>query len=136
MSRSTTLFKMEHPYNLCSRMFILEYIRELGVKRIKEKLTDGEAKFWLYKFEGDDQQDEYDFQWEYLLFEIPLSNLGAIATRYQTDIEAIEKARESKYKQRIAQVQEEQEKEPASISLYDLAQAEINRDQDTSKLTL
>lgn len=46
------MFKLQHPQDLVSRLFILEYIKELGPNTIKEKLTDGEANFWLYKFEG------------------------------------------------------------------------------------
>ncbi len=127
---------MEHPYNLCSRMFILEYLRELGPERVNEELTEGEARFWLYRFENTEGEVEHDFNWEYLLFEIPLSTLGNIAGRFQVEIEAIEKAREPKYQSKIKIAQEEEKKAPASISLYDLAQAEINKDQDTSQLTL
>ena len=42
------MFKLQHPQDLVSRSFILEYIKELGPDTIKEKLTDGEANFWLY----------------------------------------------------------------------------------------
>ena len=134
--KNNTLFKMEHPYNLCSRMFILEYLKDLGPNVVKEKLTEGEHRFWLYKFEGENNVIEYDFNWEYLLFVIPLENLGTIAGRYEKEIEEIEKARESRYQARIKQVEEGERKAPASISLYDMAQAEIAKDQDTSQLTL
>ena len=117
-------------------MFILEYLRELGPERVNEELTEGEARFWLYRFENTEGEVEHDFNWEYLLFEIPLSTLGNIAGRFQVEIEAIEKAREPKYQSKIKIAQEEEKKAPASISLYDLAQAEINKDQDTSQLTL
>ena len=56
MNNTTALFKLQHPEDLISRLFILEYIRELGVEKIKEKLTEGETKFWLYSFEGDNSE--------------------------------------------------------------------------------
>ena len=90
------MFKLQHPQDLVSRLFILEYIKELGPNTIKEKLTDGEANFWLYKFEGE-EKIEYDFNWEYLLFVIPLSNLSHIMERYLDEVEKIEQKRQSKY---------------------------------------
>ena len=48
------MFKLQQPQDLVSRLFILEYIRELGVETIKDKLTAGEAKFWLYSFKGEE----------------------------------------------------------------------------------
>ena len=37
MNNTTALFKLQHPEDLISRLFILEYIRELGEEKIKEK---------------------------------------------------------------------------------------------------
>ena len=84
------MFKLQHPQDLVSRLFILEYIKELGVDIIQPKLTEGEAHFWLYKFEGEDNTVQYDFNWEYLLFVIPLSNLSHIMERYLDEVEEIE----------------------------------------------
>ena len=74
------MFKLQHPQDLISRLFILEYVKELGVDLVIDRLSEGERNFWVYKFEGD-ENIQYDFNWEYLLFVIPLSNLSKIMER-------------------------------------------------------
>ena len=118
------MFKLQHPQDLVSRLFILEYIKELGPDTIKEKLTDGEANFWLYKFEGE-EKIEYDFNWEYLLFVIPLSNLSHIMERYLEEVEKIEKKRQSEYNRYKEEHFKEEIAKPADINLYDIARADM-----------
>ena len=129
------MFKLQHPQDLVSRLFILEYIKELGPDIIKEKLTDGEANFWLYKFEGE-EKIEYDFNWEYLLFVIPLSNLSHIMERYLDEVEEIEKKRQSQYKKLIQERYEQEAAEPAEINLYDYAKADMDQKNNTSNLII
>lgn len=129
------MFKLQHPQDLVSRLFILEYIKELGVDIIKEKLTDGEANFWLYKFEGE-EKIEYDFNWEYLLFVIPLPNLSHIMERYLDEVEEIEKKRQSQYKKLIQEKYEQEAAEPAEINLYDYAKADIEQKNNPSNLII
>ena len=118
------MFKLQHPQDLVSRLFILEYIKELGPDTIKEKLTDGEANFWLYKFEGE-KKIEYDFNWEYLLFVIPLSNLSHIMERYLDEVEKIEEKRQSEYNRYKEEHLKEELAKPVDINLYDIARADI-----------
>ena len=125
------MFKLQHPQDLVSRLFILEYIKELGPDIIKEKLTDGEANFWLYKFEGEEKV-EYDFNWEYLLFVIPLSNLSHIMERYLDEVEKIEQKRQSEYNRYKEEHLKEELAKPADINLYDIARADIKN--QSSKL--
>ena len=130
------MFKLQHPQDLVSRLFILEYIKELGPNTIKEKLSEGEANFWLYKFEGEEEV-EYDFNWEYLLFVIPLSNLSHIMERYLDEVEKIEQKRQSEYNRyKEEHLKEEHLKEelakPADINLYDIARADMKN--QSSKL--
>ena len=129
------MFKLQHPQDLVSRLFILEYIKELGPDIIKEKLTDGEANFWLYKFEGE-EKIEYDFNWEYLLFVIPLPNLSHIMERYLDEVEEIEKKRQSQYKKLIQEKYEQEAAEPAEINLYDYAKADIEQKNNPSNLII
>ena len=126
------MFKLQHPQDLVSRLFILEYIKELGPDTIKEKLTDGEANFWLYKFEGENEKLQYDFNWEYLLFVIPLSNLSHIMERYLDEVEKIEQKRQSEYNRYKEEHLKEELAKPADINLYDLARADIKN--QSSKL--
>lgn len=118
------MFKLQHPQDLVSRLFILEYIKELGPDIIKEKLTDGEANFWLYKFEGE-EKIEYDFNWEYLLFVIPLSNLSHIMERYLDEVEKIEQKRQSEYNRYKEEHLKEELAKPVDINIYDIARADI-----------
>ena len=118
------MFKLQHPQDLVSRLFILEYIKELGPNTIKEKLSEGEANFWLYKFEGEEKV-EYDFNWEYLLFVIPLSNLSHIMERYLEEVEKIEKKRQSEYNRYKEEHLKEELAKPADINLYDIARADM-----------
>ena len=130
------MFKLQHPQDLVSRLFILEYIKELGVDIIQPKLTEGEAHFWLYKFEGEDNKVQYDFNWEYLLFVIPLSNLSHIMERYLDEVEEIEKKRQSQYKKLIQEKYEQEAAEPAEINLYDYAKADIEQKNNPSNLII
>ena len=118
------MFKLQHPQDLVSRLFILEYIKELGPDTVKEKLTDGEANFWLYKFEGEEKV-EYDFNWEYLLFVIPLSNLSHIMERYLDEVEKIEEKRQSEYNRYKEEHLKEELAKPVDINIYDIARADI-----------
>lgn len=130
------MFKLQHSQDLVSRLFILEYIKELGVDIIQPKLTEGEAHFWLYKFEGEDNTVQYDFNWEYLLFVIPLSNLSHIMERYLDEVEEIEKKRQSQYKKLIQEKYEQEAAEPAEINLYDYAKADIEQKNNPSNLII
>lgn len=118
------MFKLQHPQDLVSRLFILEYLKELGPDTIKEKLTDGEANFWLYRFEGE-EKIEYDFNWEYLLFVIPLSNLSHIMERYLDEVEKIEEKRQSEYNKYKEEHLKEELAKPVDINIYDIARADI-----------
>ena len=126
------MFKLQHPQDLVSRLFILEYIKELGPDTIKEKLTDGEANFWLYKFEGENEKLQYDFNWEYLLFVIPLSNLSHIMERYLDEVEKIEQKRQSEYNRYKEEHLKQELSKPADINLYDIARADMKN--QSSKL--
>ena len=130
------MFKLQHPQDLVSRLFILEYIKELGVDIIQPKLTEGEAHFWLYKFEGEDNTVQYDFNWEYLLFVIPLSNLSHIMERYLDEVEEIEKKRQAQYKKLIQEKPKQEAAEPAEINLYDYAKADIEQKNNPSNLII
>ena len=118
------MFKLQHPQDLVSRLFILEYIKELGPNTIKEKLSEGEANFWLYKFEGEEKV-EYDFNWEYLLFVIPLSNLSHIMERYLDEVEKIEEKRQREYNRYKEEHLKEELAKPVDINIYDIARADI-----------
>lgn len=116
-------FKLQHPQDLVSRLFILEYIRELGVDVIREKLDDVQHMKWIYSFEDDGGNKQYDFNWEYIVFVISLPELSKIMEKYLDEIEVIEQRR---HKAHTALLEKKLEQErTVDISLYDLAKADI-----------
>lgn len=120
------MFKLQQPQDLVSRLFILEYIRELGVDAIKEKLTAGEAKFWLYSFKGEEgDTTEYDFNWEYLVFTIPMPNLSKIIERYLEEILKIDTKRQEDMEKMRKDFFKEEMAAPVDINIYDLAQSDM-----------
>ena len=120
------MFKLQQPQDLVSRLFILEYIRELGVETIKDKLTAGEAKFWLYSFKGEEgDTTEYDFNWEYLVFIIPMPNLSKIIERYLEEILKIDTKRQEDMEKMRKDFFKEEMAAPVDINIYDLAQSDM-----------
>lgn len=120
------MFKLQHPQDLISRLFILEYIKELGVDLVIDRLSEGEKNFWVYKFEGD-ESIQYDFNWEYLLFVIPLINLSKIMERFLPEIEVIEKNRTALLQKKREEIQQEKLATPVDMNLMDMAKAEIEK---------
>ena len=120
------MFKLQQPQDLVSRLFILEYIRELGVETIKDKLTAGEAKFWLYSFKGEEgDTTEYDFNWEYLVFTIPMPNLSKIIERYLEEILKIDTKRQEDMEKMRKDFFKEEMAAPVDINIYDHAQSDM-----------
>lgn len=120
------MFKLQHPQDLISRLFILEYVKELGVDLVIDRLSEGEKNFWVYKFEGD-ESIQYDFNWEYLLFVIPLINLSKIMERFLPEIEVIEKNRTALLQKKREEIQQEKLATPVDMNLMDMAKAEIEK---------
>ena len=118
-----TDFKLQHPQDLVSRLFILEYIRELGVDVIRQKLDDVQHVKWIYTFEDQDGSKQYDLNWEYLVFVISLPELSKIMEKYLDEIEVIESKRKERHT-KLLETKLEQEMQ-ADISLYDLAQSDM-----------
>ena len=123
-----TDFKLQHPQDLVSRLFILEYIRELGVDVIRQKLDDVQHVKWVYTFEDEDGSKQYDLNWEYLVFVISLPELSKIMEKYLDEIEVIESRRKERHT-KLLETKLEQEMQ-ADISLYDLAQSDMRNQKN------
>ena len=123
-----TDFKLQHPKDLVSRLFILEYIRELGVDVIRQKLDDIQHVKWVYTFEDQDGSKQYDLNWEYLVFVISLPELSKIMEKYLDEIEVIESKRKERHT-KLLETKLEQEMQ-ADISLYDLAQSDMRNQKN------
>ena len=123
-----TDFKLQHPQDLVSRLFILEYIRELGVDVIRQKLDDVQHVKWVYIFEDQDGSKQYDLNWEYLVFVISLPELSKIMEKYLDEIEVIESKRKERHT-KLLETKLEHEMQ-ADISLYDLAQSDMRNQKN------
>ena len=87
-------FKLQHPSDLISKMFMLEYMRELGAQKLYSKATPEQRKNMFYKFiDSDNETTEIDLNWEALLFECTLLHLEGLLKHFLDEIEEIEEKR-------------------------------------------
>ena len=130
-------FKLVHPQDLLSRLFILDYMREIGATNLYEKANETQRKNFFYKFinEGNNQE-EIDLNWEFCLFESTLQQLEFFMRPFMEEIEKIDVQFTEENKKRSEQVIKEQISEPSSISLYDIAKAEMNKNKEDSSKSL
>lgn len=130
-------FKLQHPGDLISRLFILEYMREIGAKALYEKANSEQKKQLFYKFIDEDSNiEEVDVNWEFCLFEATLSQLDYFISNFVDEVQAIEAKRQQFYKQQSQKIVEENIAKPVDISVYDMAKAEMEKTKDPSKLII
>lgn len=127
------MFKLEHPANLISRMFILEYMREIGAKALYAKADDEQKKHMFYKFTNEDGSiTEVDLNWEALMFEVTIPQLEFFLENFVDEIQIIEAQRQSIYKEAREGMVQEQLNAPVDINLYDIAQADMSKNNGFS----
>lgn len=130
-------FKLQHPGDLISRLFILEYMREIGAKALYEKANSEQKKQLFYKFIDEDSNiEEVDVNWEFCLFEATLPQLDYFISNFVDEVQKIEAKRQQFYKQQSQKIVEENIAKPVDISVYDMAKAEMDRSKDTSKIIM
>lgn len=124
-------FRLQAPQDLISRMFILDYLRKLGIDKVYNKITeDYKNKGYFYSFIDDSNKEIKDFNWEKLLFQVTLPEFEKMLEPLIKDIEELDK----KEIEELLKIQEQEK--IASISIYDLAQTEINKSKDKSKIII
>lgn len=120
------LFKLQPPENLLSRLYILEYLREIGAKALYEKSNDVQKKQFFYKFTSEDVAiEEVDLNWEYSLFEATMPQLEFLIENFIEEVEEIEKQRKEVFEKLKADNRKERMEAPASVSVYDLAKTSM-----------
>ena len=117
-------FRLQPPDSLMSRLFALEYLREIGAKEVYEKSNEEQKKQFFYKFYGDIEDiTEVDFNWERLLFKATLPQIGYLLEPF------IDKCKEidSKRLANIKKIKETSipEDNIADFNLMDFAKADI-----------
>lgn len=118
-------FKTQHPKDLVSRLFILEYMREIGADTLYARANEAQRKEFFYKFTSEDTNipiEEVDVNWEYALFVATMPQLEYFIKNFMDEIEAIDNKREA-----FMRTASEQSGDVASINLRDLAVADVER---------
>lgn len=120
------MFKLEHPANLVSRLFLLEYIRDLDNNTLYEKANSAQKKNLFYKFTNEETGEEsVDVNWEYALFVATMGELEFFMKNFLEEIKEIDKVRDKKIKKRAKQLERKQK--TADINLMDFAKASISK---------
>lgn len=122
------MFKLQHPHNLISRLFILEYMREIDTQKMYDKANKHQRKDLFYKFiDEENNVESIDINWEYCIFEATIHQLESFMKNFLDDIKVIEEKREAFYKQQIEEIKEQQVAQPVDVNIMDLAAAEIKK---------
>lgn len=124
------MFKQQHPQDLISRLFILEYVRELGADTLYEKANKHQKENLFYKFTDDEDNESIDLNWEACLFEASIPQLSAVLTRHLPAIEIIDARRNEELKKLNEKQIEDEISEPVDINLMDLAKEDIARSKN------
>jgi hypothetical protein len=129
------IFKLQHPGDLISRLFILEYMRDIGAKDLYAKANKHQKEDLFYKFTSlDSTIEEVDLNWEFLIFGATLHQLDSFMQLFLIEIEAIDKLKEIEFKKMREELILEEETAPVDINVMDMAQTEINKTKGTDLL--
>ena len=127
-------FKLQHPADLLSKLFMLEYMRELTPELLYTKATDDEKTYLFYKFIDAEGNTQIDFSWEALLFDAHIEQLENLMNRFVVEIEKLEAVKQQQLIEKRGEMMAEAQSAPVDINIYDMAQTEINKSKDASKL--
>lgn len=126
-------FRLQHNDDLIARLMLLDYLRKLGANETYEKATDEDKKKYFYKFSDEKDNIHIDYNWEALLFKAQIFELEKILIPFEDKLEEINK-QELEHLKKLKELKEEEK--VASISIYDIAKAEIEKSKDKSRLIL
>lgn len=70
--------KTQHPQDVIARAYMLDYLREIGPEKVRKELNGRvEGIFYVYT-EPNTEEEKVDFNWELLLFTLPVKELNLI----------------------------------------------------------
>jgi len=128
------IFRFQHPDDLLSRLFILEYMREIGAPILYDKANKHQKEQLFYKFinEQEEDKEDVDLNWEYCLFEATLYQLEAFLSLFLDEIEEIDNKRKDFFKKAANLTTAEgkivsDDTTMADINVMDLAATEIKK---------
>lgn len=126
------IFKHQHPSDLISRLFMLEYMREIGADELYTKANKHQKEKFFYKFttensEGNQEVESVDINYEYCTFIASLHELESFMKLFLEEINIVEAKRSKIYKAAREEMLEEERASPVDINIMDMAQTEINK---------
>lgn len=120
------MFKLQDPQDLVTKMYILEYMREISADTMYQRATEDQKRNFFYKFENDESTVAVDFNWEYCIFEATMIEMEYFIELFLPEIEEIETKRKAFLTMMAQKRHEEEMKMPVDINLMDVAKAAIN----------
>lgn len=125
------IFKLQHPDDLVSRLFILEYMKEIGANALYKKAKDTQKKEMFYKFiDETSNTEEIDINWEYCLFVAPLPMLDSFMYNFIDEIKKIEEQRQLIYEEQKELALKEEMSKEVDINIYDIAKTDMFKDRN------
>lgn len=122
------MFKLQHPKDLVSKMFILEYMRELSTQKMYDKANKYQKKELFYKFIDEESNTEsIDINWEYCIFEATIYQLEALVVHFLDDIKSIDDKRKDFYNKQLEEKAAYEATLPTDINIMDMAATEIKK---------
>lgn len=117
------VFKQQHPQDVVTRAIMLDYLKEIGARKVYDKFGDLDLEiFYTFTME-EDGVEEVDFNWEALLFTVNLEQLNALMNALTDELLEVEE-------QQGKIIAEEQAKKlaggaPVDINLLTFAKAKL-----------
>lgn len=117
------MFKFQQPSDLISRLYILEYMREIGAETMYQKVNKHQKENFFYRFLDDEGTEQVDFNWEYCLFMSTMFELEKLMELFLDEITAVEEKRTAFLLDCKSQLINEELAKPVDINLMDVAKA-------------
>ena len=129
------MMKLVHPQDIISRVFMLDYLREIPAEITHEKADVNEKKKLFYKFQYEVEgieKTKYDYNWEELMFHYDLAALEKFLIKFLPEIEEIDKKRSVIMQIKLDELN--QANNQVDINVMDLAQTRINQANDPTHI--
>lgn len=115
--------KIQHPQDVIARCYMLDYLREIGAKKVRETLAGRvEGIFYTYTLE-EGGEEQVDFNWELLMFTLPVKELNLIMSFIEPLVWEVEQQQGKIIAQESAKKLEGGK--PVDINLMAYAQAKL-----------
>lgn len=131
------MLKKDHPRNLLTRLFMLEFIHHFDKDLFYNRSSETHQDLFFYTYTNEKNQELYDFNWEYALFKATMPQLEHLMETMLEEAEVIKKEQDAELK--IAVEQQAATDTISgdmmqSINIMDMAKSDITKMKTPSKL--